>query len=370
NRSVPTEIYYPADAAGDDVPVASPPPGGFRAVSFGHGYSMGWDLYDYIRNGLVPEGYIVAYPKTEQVLFPDHLDLGLDLAFVLREIRDEGADPASIFYGSVGQKSAVMGHSMGGGASFLGAADDPTVSAIANLAAAETNPSAITAAAGITAPALIFSGGNDCVTPPADHQIPMYDALASGCKTRISLDGASHCQFAEYSWACSFGEGGCPDPTISRAEQQALVMSFLGPWLDYALKDDPYGWLDFASLLESTAGIAYEQDCVPTGVDDWLTDGGETGANALGLSPAFPNPAPGGSRVRYTLAQPARVSAIVYTLSGRVVTKLLDRERPAGSHELLWDGRDDEGHRVGSGVYCFRVEAGGETERSAVVVLR
>jgi len=369
DRSVPTEIYYPADAAGDDVPMASPPPGGFPAVSFGHGYLMNWDLYDYVRDGLVPEGYIVAYPATEQVLFPDHLELGLDLVFVLRELRADGADPASILYGGVAEKCAAAGHSMGGGASFLGAADDPTVSALANLSAADTNPSAIAAAGDISVPALIFSGGNDCVAPPSDHQIPMYDALASECKTRVTLDGASHCQFAEYSWACSFGEGSCPDPTISREAQQALVVTLLKPWLDYALKDDPYGWLEFSSLLDTTPGVSYAQQCVPTSVED-ATDGTEAGRGVLSLSNAFPNPSRGGSRVVYSLAQPGRVTARIYTLAGRVVTTLLDEPVGAGTHELAWDGLDSTGRPVAAGVYCFRVEADGEKENSAVVLVR
>jgi pimeloyl-ACP methyl ester carboxylesterase len=370
NRSVPTEIYYPADAAGDDVPVASPSPGGFPVVSFGHGYSMGWDLYDYVRDALVPEGYIVAYPSTEQVLFPDHLELGLDLAFVLRELRDEGADPGSSFYGAVAQKSAVMGHSMGGGATFLGAADDPTVSAVANLAAAETNPSAIAAGASITVPALLFSGVNDCVTPPEDHQEPMYEALSSDCKTRVTLEGASHCQFAEYSFACQLGEFSCSPPTISRAEQQSLVTTLVVPWLDYALKDDPYGWMEFASLLDSTPDITYEQECVATYVDGHPAAGEAKGSELLHLTAAFPNPFGGETRVRCLLSRPGRVVARIYTLAGRTVTTLADDHLGAGEHELRWNGRDAAGRPAASGVYCVGVHALGETRRSPLVLLR
>jgi predicted dienelactone hydrolase len=369
DRPVPSEVYYPAETGGDDVPVAAPPFGGFPVVSFAHGYLMNWDLYDYIRDGLVTEGYIVAYPATEHVLFPDHQELGLDLAFVLRELRSEGNNPRSIFEVCVGQMCAVLGHSLGGGASFLGAADDPTVSAVANLAAAETNPSAITAAAGISVPALVFSGGNDCVAPPSGHQIPMYDALASDCKTRVTLEGASHCQFAEYSWACSFGEGSCPDPTISREVQQTLVVTLLRPWLDHVLKGDPYGWLDFTSLLDSTAGVYYEQECVPASVEGGFAEAGiERGI--LSLSHVYPSPSCGNSRVRYSLAEPAHVTARIYTLAGRLVTTILDEPVGAGTREIGWDGLDSTGRPVASGVYRYRVEAEGDSWNSAVVLVR
>ena len=52
----------------------------------------------------------------------------------------------------------------------------------------------------------MFCGTNDCVTPPADHQIPMYDALAGGWRTRVTITGASHCQFNSYSFLCALGE--------------------------------------------------------------------------------------------------------------------------------------------------------------------
>lgn len=64
-RSVPTEIYYPADVAGDDVPVAEAPPGGFPVVAFGHGFLIGVGTYAWLWQGLAPAGYVVALPRTE-----------------------------------------------------------------------------------------------------------------------------------------------------------------------------------------------------------------------------------------------------------------------------------------------------------------
>jgi len=360
NRSIPTEIFYPADTAGENVPLAS----GFEQfplVSFGHGFIMSWSLYDYVYEGLVPQGYIVAYPDTEGELFPEHDDLGYDLAFVILSLRNAGTDAGSPFYGRVAATAAAMGHSMGGGASFLALGSDPSITAIANLAAAETNPSAITAAAGITAPALLFSGGNDCVTPPADHQIPMYDALASDCRTRVTIDGASHCQFAESNWACEFGEGSCPSPTISRSQQQATVMSLLLPWLDYTLKDDVLGWLDFDELLDSTPGITYEQSCVPTGATDPIAE------TLLSLSPSFPNPTSSDARARFHLMRPADVSVDIYSVSGRRIATIADGRRKAGWHTVSWDGTTASGHPAASGVYCWRIEAAGEMSTRAIV---
>jgi pimeloyl-ACP methyl ester carboxylesterase len=260
NRNVLTEIYYPSDVAGEDVPVAEPPAEGFPVVVFGHGYMMPWDVYQHIWAALVPEGYIVALPRTEGNLFPSHLAFGKDLAFLVSRLQAEGADPASNFYQKVGMTSAVMGHSMGGGAGFLAVTENPSITTLVTLAAAETTPSAIEAAQNLTLPALLFAGSDDCVTPPGDHQIPMYEALGSGCKILLNITGASHCQFAAYSFTCSLGEIGC-STGIGRSEQHALVHFFLVPWCEYMLKGTAAEWLVFEDRLNSGEGFTFLRDC-------------------------------------------------------------------------------------------------------------
>ena len=65
NRSIATEIYYPADVAGDNVAVTSQNATQFPSLVFGHGFVMTWDAYQNFWNALVPNGYIIAFPKTE-----------------------------------------------------------------------------------------------------------------------------------------------------------------------------------------------------------------------------------------------------------------------------------------------------------------
>ncbi len=121
-----------------------------------------------------------------------------------------------------------MGHSMGGGAAFLAAANNPQITTLITFAPAETNPSAIVAAAQCDASAVVFAGSNDCVTPPGQNQTPMFDALPDGKKTFISINGGGHCFFAEYNFYCAFGENTCsPSPTITREEQHQITLSLL-----------------------------------------------------------------------------------------------------------------------------------------------
>ena len=177
-------------------------------------------------------------------------------------MKSENLNPASLFYEHIAEGSAIMGHSMGGGAAFLACENFNDVSAMITFAAAETNPSAIQAAASIQVPALVFSGSNDCVTPPPNHQVPMYNNLASSCKTFISITGGGHCYFADYNFNCAFGELTCsPSPTITRAQQHAIILSHLVPYLEFHLKGNQQSWITFNNLLNNPSGITSSQSC-------------------------------------------------------------------------------------------------------------
>lgn len=259
NRNITSEIYYPANVAGNNVAIAT---GQFPVIVFGHGFVMSWSSYDNLWNGIVPNGYIMVFPTTETSFAPSHLDFGKDIAFLVGAMKNENLNSSSAFYNSVAPTSAVMGHSMGGGAAFLAIQFDSSITAIATLAAAVTNPSSITASAFITIPGLAISGGNDCVAPAAQHQIPMYDSLASSCKSFVSIDGASHCQFANYNFFCSTGEATCsPQPTITASAQNTTTLDALIPWLNFYLLNSCLAGNQFQNFISSRLGISSRQNC-------------------------------------------------------------------------------------------------------------
>lgn len=262
NRVIATEVYYPADVSGDNVSMTTVS-GTFPVLSFGHGFVMTWDAYQNFWSALVSNGYIMIFPKTEGSISPSHLEFGKDLAFVLDQMTVLNANVASIFYNRISTMNAVMGHSMGGGASFLAAQLSSNIKTLVNFAAAETNPSAIAAAASISIPSLLFSGANDCVTPPNAHQIPMYNGLASNCKTLINITGGSHCQMANSNFLCNVGESSCsPQPTISRAVQQTIINSYLLPWLDYQLKGNCSQGNLFDTQIVADNAITFQKNCL------------------------------------------------------------------------------------------------------------
>jgi pimeloyl-ACP methyl ester carboxylesterase len=358
DRPVPADLYYPAVAEGPGQPVADPPAGGFPAAAVGHGYLMSAGVYAWVARELAASGCVVAVARTGGELFPDHAEFGADLAFLTRALRDAADDPASPLFGRMSARALVLGHSMGGGASFLAAAGDPTVTAVANFAAAETNPSAIAACATLDRPVLLFAGTNDCVTPPADHQIPMYEALTAGWRTLVTLDGASHCQFAAPSVTCSLGEFCSAD--ISREVQQARTWELLGPWVLAVLRDDAGAAALFQERLVTTPGVSWQQGGLPTA--------SPPAATVLQSVQVAPNPFNPRTVIAYELTAARTVTLEVFDLRGRLVRRLADGPRPAGRHAVTWNGVDGRGAGVAAGSYVYRLRAG-EVEASGRLTL-
>jgi hypothetical protein len=348
-RSVSTEIYYPADVAGDDVTFSSAISGKVPAISFGHGFVMTYDAYFNIRNAVVANGYIIAFPTTEGSFSPSHDEFAKDLAFVLKSVALLGSTSSSVLYDKVDTMNCVMGHSMGGGAAFLAAAADNTIKSIATMAAAETTPSAIAASAAVVAPGLVFAGINDCVCPPATNQLPMYSGLASSCKQYIGIIGGSHCQMANSSVTCSFGEATCtPAPTISVAVQQAVIDTYLVPWLNYHLKGDCTAGSHFDAKLVADAAIDYQKNC------SLCATGSVAGTGANPVVRVYPNPCRDALHVSLPSGKHYRLS--ILTMAG---TQVYSGELDTDAVIPL--------HGIANGVFLYQL-VGADTNQNGIVL--
>jgi len=85
---------------------------------------------------------------------------------------------------------------------------------------------------------------------------------------------------------------------------------------------------------------------------------------------AIPNPASSESRVAFTLSQAQSIDVAVYDVAGRRVRSLDSGVRAMGDHVASWDGRDDDGREVSSGVYFLRLKSASQVLASRVVRVR
>jgi len=82
-----------------------------------------------------------------------------------------------------------------------------------------------------------------------------------------------------------------------------------------------------------------------------------------------PNPFNPQTLLRFELARPGPVDLCVYDLKGRLVRRLREGEMAAGSHEVLWDGRDSRGQETGSGQYLARLVRPGQAPLTRKLLL-
>ena len=84
-----------------------------------------------------------------------------------------------------------------------------------------------------------------------------------------------------------------------------------------------------------------------------------------------PNPFNPTTTIRFDLARDGRVQLRIYDVAGRHVRTLLDEGMTAGAGKLaIWNGLDDTGNHVSSGVYFYRFEAGDFAATKKLVVMK
>jgi fibro-slime domain-containing protein len=83
-----------------------------------------------------------------------------------------------------------------------------------------------------------------------------------------------------------------------------------------------------------------------------------------------PNPANQMTRIGFDLAEPKMVKLAIYAVDGSMVKELINEGMAAGTHQTLWQGRDEQGRAVSSGTYFCRLKVGEFVETKRMVFTR
>jgi len=148
-----------------------------------------------------------------------------------------------------------------------------------------------------------------------------------------------------------------PDPSATRRRAPTAITSqnyLYAAWYDNATAGTGYN-VRLSSLLYSPAGVSDDGDARP---ESFIL-----GAN-------YPNPFNPETIIRFSTPVPVRAELQIFNVLGRRVRVLANEIVGAGEHRFIWDGRDDAGNPVGSGVYFYRVKAGDEVRTRKMLLLR
>ena len=87
----------------------------------------------------------------------------------------------------------------------------------------------------------------------------------------------------------------------------------------------------------------------------------------VALEQNFPNPFSGSTHIRYQIQESQEVVLQVFDLLGRLVTTLQRSEQTAGWYDITWDGRDDSGAKVASGMYVYKLSTGSTVQIRSMI---
>ena len=208
---------------------------------------------------------------------------------------------------------------------------------------------------------------------PGGVSAPVFGLTDGGNATlAVGSEGALH----------GWGLSGSPAVGYPRAVARPIV--FAPAFGDF----DHDGFQEIAVLDDQNLSI-YAADTIPLPPDrQWPMDGNDPGrsrcfeptraiATSVGpdgridstvsMAPPGPNPSTGPTTLRFSLGAPGRVEISVYDLRGRRLRTLFEGPLPTGTRTLHFDGRDERGEALASGIYLARLRwTAGADERTAV----
>ena len=105
-------------------------------------------------------------------------------------------------------------------------------------------------------------------------------------------------------------------------------------------------------------------------VGDSIATGADSPPQPTALGQNYPNPFNPSTTIAFTLAEPGYATIEIFDVGGRRIRTLVSQTYGAGSHVAGWDGRDHLGREVASGIYFYRLIAGGASESRKMVLAR
>jgi hypothetical protein len=92
--------------------------------------------------------------------------------------------------------------------------------------------------------------------------------------------------------------------------------------------------------------------------------------HATTLNGAYPNPFNPTTNIGFSLAEASAVSIQIFNQKGQIVRNLLAETRPAGEHSVVWNGTDDSGQSLSSGIYYFRMQSGKYSSTRKMILMK
>jgi len=186
---------------------------------------------------------------------------------------------------------------------------------------------------------ILFTEATDYINvPPAQYTIDLYDSTGTTLLAAFDAD-------------------------LTTLGDSALTV-FASGFLDTtaANQNGPA----FGLFVALANGTVLELPGLPVGI----TGGQSLLPNKFALHQNYPNPFNPTTTIRYDLKNNTEVSLEIFNLLGQKIRTLVSGLQEAGYREIGWDGRNDSGIGVASGIYIYRIDAGDFIQTRKMVLMK
>ncbi len=145
---------------------------------------------------------------------------------------------------------------------------------------------------------------------------------------------------------------------------------------DPLFKDTTAANLDLALEVNNSPAVGMASDGTNLGDPRWGTwestsvKDGEIAPKSFRLSQNYPNPFNPVTSICYTIPKNVKVTLSVFNLLGEKVATLVDQEQTAGDHSIQWNAMDDQGRKLASGVYFYKIQIDDLAVTKKMLILR
>jgi len=130
---------------------------------------------------------------------------------------------------------------------------------------------------------------------------------------------------------------------------------------------------DFCFVVDGIEKVAYYWDDTKGVTYNCISAAAKLAGNVpqkFSVSENYPNPFNPETQFSINLTAETHVNFVIYNVTGQVVRTLVDAPLPVGSHTITWNGTNDNGETLSSGIYFYRVIAGDEVVTNRMTLLK
>jgi ligand-binding sensor domain-containing protein len=161
-----------------------------------------------------------------------------------------------------------------------------------------------------------------------------------------------------------------PDNSIWFGTEKGLTHFDSKTWTTYTTFD--------GLVYDSVLSLAFEKnDVLWVGTkyglsrfEQQTTDAEMSGPSRLTILHNYPNPFNLSTTIQYSLPSENHVELTIYDILGRKIITLVNEDLPAGDHSIIWNGKNNNGIKVGSGIYLCKFKAGTFSEVGKVSLIK